>query len=78
MLLRQDTRRQRVRRVARHNRNGGLRDDRAVIELRHFQDLSYLEIAAALGRPLSDVKSDLFRARRLLAQALVQPEPHAD
>ena len=51
---------------------------RAVIELRHFQDLSYLELAAALGRPLSDVKSDLFRARRLLAQLLAQPEPHAD
>ena len=39
---------------------------RAVIELRHFQDRSYEEIAAMLGIPLSDVKSDLFRARRLL------------
>jgi RNA polymerase sigma-70 factor (ECF subfamily) len=46
---------------------------RAVIELRHFQELSYDEIASALDRPLSDVKSDLFRARKLLAQAL-QPE----
>jgi len=43
---------------------------RAVIELRHFQDLSYEEIAAALHRPLSDVKSDLFRARKLLAERL--------
>lgn len=43
---------------------------RAVIELRHFQELSYAEVAAALDRPLSDVKSDLFRARKLLAQAL--------
>jgi len=43
---------------------------RAVIELRHFQDLSYQEIAAALHRPLSDVKSDLFRARKLLAERL--------
>jgi len=43
---------------------------RAVIELRHFQDLSYEEIAQALSRPLSDVKSDLFRARRLLAERL--------
>ncbi len=43
---------------------------RAVIELRHFQDLSYAEMAAALERPLSDVKSDLFRARKLLAQSL--------
>lgn len=41
---------------------------RAVIELRHFQDLSYNEIAQTLDRPLSDVKSDLFRARKLLAE----------
>lgn len=39
---------------------------RAVIELRHFQELSYEEIAATLNLPLSDVKSNLFRARRLL------------
>jgi RNA polymerase sigma-70 factor, ECF subfamily len=43
---------------------------RLVIELRHFQDLSYEEIAAELGRPLSDVKSDLFRARQVLAERL--------
>jgi RNA polymerase sigma-70 factor, ECF subfamily len=43
---------------------------RAVIELRHFQELSYDEIAAALRRPLSDVKSDLFRARKWLAGRL--------
>lgn len=40
---------------------------RAVIELRHFQELRYEEIAQALNRPLSDVKSDLFRARKVLA-----------
>lgn len=40
---------------------------RAVIELRHFQELSYAEIAEQLHIPLSDVKSYLFRARRLLA-----------
>ena len=39
---------------------------RAVIELRHFQELSYDEIAAALDMPLSDVKSKLFRARHRL------------
>ena len=44
--------------------------DRAVIELRHFQELSYDEIARALKRPLSDVKSDLFRARKMLGEAL--------
>ena len=43
---------------------------RAVIELRHFQELSYDEIANALKRPLSSVKSDLFRARKLLAERL--------
>ena len=43
---------------------------RAVIELRHFQDYSYEEIASTLERPLSDVKSDLFRARKLLAERL--------
>ncbi|MBV6394925.1 MAG: ECF RNA polymerase sigma factor SigW [Anaerolineales bacterium] len=43
---------------------------RAVIELRHYQELSYEEIAETLRRPLSDVKSDLFRARKLLADRL--------
>jgi len=43
---------------------------RIAIELRHFQELSYDEIAQTLNRPLSDVKSDLFRARKLLAEKL--------
>jgi RNA polymerase sigma-70 factor (ECF subfamily) len=43
---------------------------RAVIELRHFQELSYVEIAETLDIPMSDVKSHLFRARRALADAL--------
>jgi RNA polymerase sigma-70 factor (ECF subfamily) len=43
---------------------------RAVIELRHFQEMRYEEIAQFLKRPLSDVKSDLFRARKLLAERL--------
>ncbi len=42
----------------------------AVIELRHFQQMAYDEIAATLERPLSSVKSDLFRARRMLAEML--------
>jgi len=46
---------------------------RAVIELRHFQNLSYAEIAAELRIPISDVKSHLFRARKLLAHRL---QPH--
>ena len=43
---------------------------RAVIELRHFQEQSYEEIGAVLNLPLSDVKSQLFRARQLLRRNL--------
>ena len=43
---------------------------RVVIELRHYQELSYDEIAAELHIPLSDVKSHLFRARKILAEKL--------
>ena len=43
---------------------------RAVIELRHYQEASYDEIASTLRLPLSDVKSHLYRARRLLARRL--------
>src|SRR5688572_19053079 len=42
----------------------------AVLELRHYQELSYEEIAQTLQLPLSDVKSHLFRARKLLAEKL--------
>lgn len=43
---------------------------RAVVELRHFQEMSYDEMATALRLPVSDVKSHLFRARKLLAKKL--------
>jgi RNA polymerase sigma-70 factor, ECF subfamily len=43
---------------------------RAVIELRHFQELSYEEIAQTLHCPVSAVKINLFRARRMLAERL--------
>lgn len=43
---------------------------RAVVELRHYQEMSYDEIASELNIPLSDVKSNLFRARKLLAEKL--------
>jgi RNA polymerase sigma factor (sigma-70 family) len=43
---------------------------RAAIELRHFQGLSYAEMAETLNRPLGDIKSDLFRARKQLAKIL--------
>ena len=48
---------------------------RAAIELRHFQDLSYEEIAETLEKPLSTVKSDLFRARKMLAERLKETAP---
>jgi RNA polymerase sigma-70 factor (ECF subfamily) len=47
---------------------------RLVIELRHYQGLSYDEIAVELDIPLSDVKSHLFRARKLLAEKLHAPD----
>ena len=47
---------------------------RVVVELRHYQDLSYDEIANELEIPLSDVKSHLFRARKLLAEKLHAPD----
>ncbi len=51
---------------------------RAAIELRHYQELSYAEMAETLGCPLSDVKSDLFRARKMLAKRIriALPEWH--
>jgi len=43
---------------------------RAVFLLRHLDDLSYDEIAAAVGVPLGTVKTHLFRARAHLRAAL--------
>ena len=45
-------------------------EQRVVIELRHFQALSYEEIAAQLDISLANVKSRLFRARKKLRQIL--------
>jgi len=47
---------------------------REVIELRHFQDLSYDEMAGVLGCPLGTVMSRLYRARKALrAELLSEP-----
>lgn len=43
---------------------------RVVIELRHFQDMSYEEIAGATRLSVGQVKTHLYRARRLLARKL--------
>jgi RNA polymerase sigma-70 factor (ECF subfamily) len=45
-------------------------DARALIVMREVDDFSYEEIAAALGLPLSTVKTRLFRARGALKDAL--------
>jgi RNA polymerase sigma-70 factor (ECF subfamily) len=43
---------------------------RIALELRHFQGLSYQEMADALDLPLNTVRSHLYRARRKLAELL--------
>jgi RNA polymerase sigma-70 factor (ECF subfamily) len=43
---------------------------RAVIELIHFQEMTYADAAEALRIPVSDVKSHLFRARKRLLHSL--------
>ncbi len=45
-------------------------DDRAIIILRYWNDLSYDEIAEALGTNVGVVKSRLFRARQALANRM--------
>jgi RNA polymerase sigma-70 factor (ECF subfamily) len=47
-------------------------DDRALIILRHFQNLGYEEIAFIMDRSESRVKSQLFRARSALKLILVK------
>ncbi|MGY5353123.1 RNA polymerase sigma factor [Wenyingzhuangia sp. IMCC45533] len=41
-----------------------------VINLRYFQDMSYLEIAAELNEPINNVKVKLLRAKKLLAEII--------
>lgn len=43
---------------------------RAAIELRHFQELSYAEIGLALNWSESEVKTNLYRARKELAERI--------
>jgi len=44
---------------------------RAVIQLRHMDELSYDEIADELDLPLGTVKAHIFRARELLYKSLI-------
>ena len=48
---------------------------RIVVMLRHQQDLSYEEIATALGLPLGTVKARIHRARALLRGRLESERP---
>ncbi|WP_297796164.1 RNA polymerase sigma factor [uncultured Eudoraea sp.] len=41
-----------------------------VINLRYFNELSYLEIAKELGEPVNNVKVKLLRAKKLLAEII--------
>ena len=45
---------------------------RVVVQLVDVQDMSYEEVASALDIPIGTVRSRLFRARRLLQDALIQ------
>jgi RNA polymerase sigma-70 factor (ECF subfamily) len=47
------------------------REDREILMLREYEQLSYQEIADLRGMPLNTVRSRLFRARLALKQALV-------
>jgi RNA polymerase sigma-70 factor (ECF subfamily) len=44
---------------------------KAVIQLRHMEELSYDEISEELDLPLGTVKAHIFRARELLYKALI-------
>lgn len=47
-------------------------DQRALVVLKHVQDLSYEQIADILGCPVKTVKSRLFTARRALRERLLE------
>ncbi|MEJ2555884.1 MAG: sigma-70 family RNA polymerase sigma factor [Anaerolineae bacterium] len=49
-------------------------DYRAALILRYWHELSYKEIAEALNSTAPAIKSRLFRARQMMAQAITQPE----
>ena len=48
-------------------------DYRLVLVLRYVEELSYQEIAGALGVPLSTVETRIFRAKKLLGRILASP-----
>jgi RNA polymerase sigma-70 factor, ECF subfamily len=50
-------------------------DYRAAVVLRYWHDLSYEGIARVLGTTVSAIKSRLFRARQMMAEACTQGSP---
>jgi RNA polymerase sigma-70 factor (ECF subfamily) len=52
-------------------------DDREILMLREYEQLSYQEIADLRGTPLNTVRSHLFRARMALKSALETRAPQA-
>ena len=51
--------------------------DRAIVTLFYWENLPYTEIEAVTGLSISAIKSRLFRARRTMAELLVQEEAYA-
>jgi RNA polymerase sigma-70 factor (ECF subfamily) len=41
-----------------------------VIQLRYFQEMSYIDIAETLEEPLTNIKVKLLRAKKLLAEII--------
>ncbi len=48
-------------------------DYRVALVLRYLEELSYQEVADALGVPLSTVETRIFRAKKMLGQMLTSP-----
>ena len=44
-----------------------------VINLRYFQELSYKDMSKTLGEPINNVKVKLLRAKKLLAEIIINP-----
>jgi len=51
-------------------------NQRLVIHLREVEDLSYQEICEVLDMPMTQVKTNLFRARNKLRMALIKQESY--
>lgn len=49
------------------------RNDREILLLREFEQLTYAEIASLLHLPVNTVRSRLFRARAALHELLTRP-----